>query len=789
MHDVELAIAFGRNRSDTNWKNEYLSWGEFVQRISSVRRTTETMAEYDMLTVPAKGKVKDGAAFVGGLVQGGRRKKENVDARCLITLDVDHADDDFMFSLDLILGGNAHIIYSTHSHRPDKPKYRIVIPTSREMSPDEYAASSRKLAANIGMRHFDKTTFDVHRLMYLPSCSSDASPVFTEIEGELVDIDELLEEYEDWTDPTQWDRHPDEEAQRRTASKMEDPREKSGVIGAFCRHYSISGAIETFLSEAYEPTAVEDRYTFTGSASHGGLVIYDQDTFAFSHHESDPISGREVNAFDLVRLHKFKDLDDNTSDKTNVTKLPSFQAMMEFAMGDESVMREVIADEFGDMDDLDEGAIDWMAKLERNKKNPKIILSNARNVELILTNGALKDVLAYDAFKNAEVVKNALPWRKRERPNSDYEPWLGADDRRLQHYISKKYNIKSADTVKNALTEVVHGNTFHPVKSYLEEQRWDGVPRLERMFIEYLGAEDTAYVRAVTRKMFVAAIKRIYEPGCKFDYMLVLVGPQGVGKSSLLAKMGKQWFSDSLKTFDSKEAGEHLQGAWVIEIGELAAMKKAEVDEIKQFLSKESDRYRVAYDRMVTDFPRKCVFFGTTNNSNFLQDATGNRRFWPVTVDPDKRTKNHFTELTDTVVGQLWAEALCLYKDKESLELDSAMYAEAQAMQERHMDTDPREGLIQEYLDTLLPENWDELDEYDRREYLRTPTGSVQRTKVCPAEVWVECLESPLKLFKSWESKAICDIIRRMPEWRERMPEKTRFKLYGRQKTFERSVT
>lgn len=786
MQDVELAIALGRNRSDTNWKNEYLTWSELVQRLRSIRRTSETMAEYDKLSVPAKGKVKDGPAFVGGLVQGGRRKKENVDARCLITLDVDHADDDFLFMVDLVIGGTAHLIYSTHSHREDKPKYRIVVPTDREMSPDEYAAASRKLAAKIGMAYFDKTTFDVHRLMYMPSCSSDADPVFMEAEGDPIEVDGLLAEYEDWTDPTQWERHPNEEAQRRTNSKMDDPRTKAGVIGAFCRHYSISGAIETFLSEVYEPTTVEDRYTFTGSTSFGGLVVYDEDTFAYSHHESDPISGREVNAFDLVRLHKFKDLDDNESDKTNITKLPSFQAMIEFAMSDEPVMREVISDEFGDMEDLDEETLDWMTKLERNKKNPKIILANARNVELILNNGVFKGVLAYDAFKNSEVIRGPLPWRKRERPKAEYEPWLGADDRRLQHYIGKKYDIKSAETVKNALTEVVHGNTFHPVKAYIEEQIWDGIERLDQIFIDYLGAEDTSYVRAVTRKMFLAAVKRIYEPGCKFDNMLVLVGPQGVGKSSLLAKLGKQWFSDSLKTFDSKEAGEHLQGAWIIEIGELAAMKKAEVDEIKQFLSKESDRYRVAYDRMVTDFPRKCVFFGTTNNSNFLQDATGNRRFWPVTVDPSRRTKSHFTEMTEAVIGQIWAEAMSLYAAGESLELEAAEYAEAKQVQEQHMDNDPREGLIAEYLDTLLPEDWDSKDEYERREYLRAPTGSIRRDRVCVAEIWVECLESPFKMLKAWEAKVICDIIRRIPGWQERTPEKTRFRIYGRQKTFER---
>ncbi len=784
MHDIDLVVSFGKNRSDTNWKNEYLSWDELVQKLKVVRRTHETLGAYDKMSIPDKGKVKDGSAFVGGLVQGGRRKKENVESRCLLTLDVDHADDDFLMMLDLILGGVAHVLYSTHSHRDLKPKYRIVVLASRDMSPDEYAAASRKLSANIGMHFFDKTTFDVHRLMYLPSCSKDATPIFLEVDGTPLDVDGLLSQYEDWRDPTQWDRHPGDEAQRLSGKKMDDPRAKAGVIGAFCRQYSISGAIETFLTDAYEQTAAEDRYTFTGSTSFGGLVVYDGDTFAYSHHESDPISGREVNAFDMVRLHKFKDLDDNTSDKTNITKLPSFQAMMEYSMKDPSVMREVVADEFGEI--VDEVDLDWMAKLERNKKDPRIILANAANVELILSNGDFNDILAYDAFKNTEVIRGSLPWRKKEWPRAEYEPWLGADDRRLQHHLGKKYNIKSAETIKNALTEVVHQNTFHPIKSYLDEQHWDGIARLDTLFIDYLGAENTAYVRAVTRKMFVAAIKRIYEAGCKFDYMLVLVGPQGAGKSSILAKMGRQWFSDSLKTFDSKEAGEHLQGAWIIEIGELAAMKKAEVDEIKQFLSKESDRYRVAYDRMVTDFPRKCVFFGTTNNNNFLQDTTGNRRFWPVTVDPNRRAKNHFTELTESVIGQIWAEALSLYMGGEPLELDDQLYTEAQSMQERHMDTDPREGLIMEYLETPLPEDWADKDEYDRKEYLRTPTGSIPRTRVCAAEIWVECLDSQLKFFKPWDAKAICDILRRLPDWRERNPEKTRFKIYGQQKTFER---
>lgn len=329
----ELDISFGKHRADTNWKTEYLTWDEFVERLRKIRRTPETMEQYDRMNAAQKGRIKDGPAFVGGLIRGGRRKKGNIDTRSLITLDADYADDDFLFTCDLVLGGHAYVIYSTHSHRPHKPKYRLVAPASRNMSPDEYAAVSRKIADQIGMRYFDKTTFNVHQPMYLPSCSKDAEPVLEIYEGEPIDVDAVLSEYEDWRDPAQWPRHDDEKVDRVTpGAKMEDPRKKRGIVGLFCRCYSISEAIAKFLPEVYEP--VDDslkRYTYVGATGFGGLVIYDNDTLAYSHHESDPISGREVNSFDLVRIHKFGRLDENVSEDTPITQLPSYLAMVHYA--------------------------------------------------------------------------------------------------------------------------------------------------------------------------------------------------------------------------------------------------------------------------------------------------------------------------------------------------------------------------------------------------------------------------------------------------------------------------
>ncbi|MTI56135.1 virulence-associated E family protein [Geosporobacter ferrireducens] len=771
---MELDISFGKHRADTNWKPEYLTWDEFVDRLRKIRRTKETMAQYDKLHNIGRGKIKDGPAFVGGLVRGGRRKKENIDTRSLITLDADHGDDGFLFACELVLAGTAYAVYSTHSHRPQKHKYRLIIPVDRPMSPDEYAAVSRKVAEQIGMDYFDKTTFDVHRLMYLPSCSKDAEPVLEIAEGEPLCVDDILSQYEDWRDPLEWPRHESDKVERHTSKRMEDPRAKQGVVGAFCRCYTISEAIEKFLSEVYEPVADGSaRYTYVGASSHGGLVVYDEDTFAYSHHESDPCSGREVNAFDLVRLHKFGKLDDRTSEKTNVTKLPSYVAMVAFAAEDGKVKRErlvELSEDFAGID-MQEDNEDWVEQLKVNEKTgyPH---PTAKNAEILLSHGPFKGVLAYDAFGNTEVIRKALPWRDRERKLDEYEPWLGADDRRLEHWFGKIYEFKSSSIIKNAFTEVAHMNKFHPIIDYLEAQEWDGINRLDTLFTDYLGAENSAYVKEVTRKMFIAAVRRLYEPGCKFDYMLVLVGPQGCGKSTIIQMLAKQWFSDSLKTFDTKEAGEHLQSAWIFEFGELAGMTKTEVDEIKQFITKRSDKYRVAYDRVVTDFPRKCVFFGTTNNWNFLKDPTGNRRFWPLTVEPSKRKKNIFTDLTEYEIGQVWAETLLAYKAGESLILSPEVDKEAAKIQGVHMEDDPRVGLIQEWLETPIEDD------------MGHSTGQI-RTRVCASQIWVECLHNKAGSMRPWEARELCDILRRIPGWRER---KTRVRIpgYGPQNVFEK---
>lgn len=426
--------------------------------------------------------------------------------------------------------------------------------------------------------------------------------------------------------------------------------------------------------------------------------------------------------------------------------------------------------------------------LEHNPNNNKI-LNNARNINKILNSPFFENVLGYDLFRQREVILKDLPWRNRYEPHLPYENWLPDDDFRLMNWIDTYFNINKQATIKNGLVERMYKHTFHPVKDFIESTSWDGIERVEKFFIDWLGASDTPYVRSVTRKWLVAAVTRIYRPGCKFDYMPILVGEQGVGKSSTINKLAGEWFNDSLNSFDTKEAGELLQSGWIFEIAELSAMKKAEEEEIKKFLSKTVDSYRPAYARVVVDNKRHCVFIGTTNTHGFLKDSTGNRRFLPISVSTNRRY-NPFTDLTEKVVKQIWAEAYQYFLQGETIDLEDEIKEIAKLAQAEHIEMDPRSGKIESYLDMLLPSNWDELTKYERKSYFYqyqnnklTQPGTIKRERVCAQEVWCECLGNDERDLSTHEARKISAALRLL-DWKQRKPTRTRFKIYGTQTTF-----
>ena len=308
----------------------------------------------------------------------------------------------------------------------------------------------------------------------------------------------------------------------------------------------------------------------------------------------------------------------------------------------------------------------------------------------------------------------------------------------------------------------------------------------------------TPYVRAVTRKTLVAAVARIYEPGIKFDSVLVLNGPQGCGKSTFFAKLGKEWYSDSLTISDMKDgktAAEKLQGYWLLELGELAGIKKVDVETVKSFVTRTDDKYRQSYGTTVESHPRECVIVGSTNSEGgFLRDVTGNRRFWPVHVTG--KGKHRGWDLTPKTVDQIWAEAISIYKDGEELYLKGKEAAEAYVAQQEAMESDEREGIVEDYLERLLPADWDTMDLYQRRSYLgggefeaEGRTGTVVRERFCLMEVWCECFGKERQNFRKTDSYELESIIQKIGGWKKyegNSSGKMRIPGYGVQRVFVR---
>lgn len=791
--DTTIIIATGKRRSARSWISKKMTWTALASKLAEPTVTNETAAEYAKMSKADQGRKKDVGGFVGGYIPGnGRRIRGAVKERYLITLDADNPGEDFIVGLDMELGGMEYVLYSTHSHTAGNPRYRVIIPVDRAMTPDEYQAVSRRIADNIGIEFFDPSTHQAERLMYWPSHPKDVEYVYQHSEGSLVSVDAYLSTYRDWRDTSLWPTSEKESQIRLDAAKKQgNPLEKKGLIGAFCRSYSITEAIHKFLPEVYEPTAVEDRYTYVAGSSVGGLVIYDNDTFAYSNHATDPISGKLVNAFDLVRIHLFGDKD--PADETSVTKLPSYKDMIDFVNEDGAAPilldKERMADmDFEDITDEDE---DFLSKLKRDKNGTPE--SDVYNCLVVLKQDpALKGKIRLDEFAHRLVVIDDLPWRgKDETPY-----WTDTDDACLRNYFATKYLIKGKGIIDDALQEVTQDNKFHPVREYLREITWDGECRLDTLFIDYIGAEDTEYIRAVTRKWMCGAVARVMDPGVKFDTAIVLYGSQGLGKSLILERLGRKWFNNSLVDIKTKDALEQIQGSWIVELAELAPTYKNDNEIVKAFISRTSDRFRSPYGRRTEEYPRQCVFAGSTNNLMFLKDRTGNRRFWPITGDKDRKTKNSW-DLSKDEIDQLWAEAFVYWSEGEPLVLEGALEEEALRIQLSHTEGGELVGLIEEYLEMELPEDWESKDIYDRREYIRNYgdddyCGSVQRERVCALEIWCEVMEGDRKNLQNAKAREIIDILQSIKGWSpySKSVGKMRFgKMYGVQRAFIRDAS
>lgn len=787
QNDKALDIALGNNRKTKKWKNRTMLWSELLDRLERVTRTPETVAEYRAMSRNQQAEIKDVGGFVGGYVNHGNRS--DIRHRSVLCLDADFADAELWTDWE-ILYGRAAAIYSTHKHTPEKPRLRLVVPLARDVSPDEYQAIGRRVAFMLGIDKFDDTTYQPQRMMYWPSCSQDGEYIFRHLDGMFLDPDEVLASYHDWSDVSSWPMSSRQASiVKKSGAKQGDPLEKGGVVGAFCRaYYPIQEAIAKFVP-TYQPCDDPGRYTYTEGSTAAGVVLYD-DKFTYSHHGTDPASGQTLNAWDLVRVHKFHELDDNCEPDQPTSSRPSYKAMVQLAKSDPRVRAQLVNDRIAEAeadfevlpDETKQEPDEWKQKLKITEKGG--IAQTIENVVTILRHDpAIAGALALNEMDHNIVARKSLPWRK----VTESSQWVDADDAALRYYLERTYGISTKDKIFDAVNVVACENKFHPVRDYLDGCKWDGVPRVETLLVDYLGADDTPYTRAVTRKALVAAVARIYRPGCKFDYMLTIRGKQGLGKSALIAKLGGEWFSDTFSTLQGKEAYEQVLGVWIMEVGELAGMRKAEAETIKLYISKQVDRFRPAYGRRLQEFPRQCIFIGTTNEEQFLRDTTGNRRFWVVDT-PNKPSRDMWEELTPEAVRLIWGEAVELYHKGEELYLSQELEKVAREIQEAYEEENPKAGIVAEYLDRLLPEGWDGMDCYDRRQWLESDAeGVTRRTTVCTLEVWAEALGGNPEKLDRYASKEIRDILSTIPGWKHQGNKRITVGPYGRQRYYERS--
>ena len=780
----ELAIAYGNNRQAKKWVNKTTSFDELKERLKVTIRTTESAEEYAKFSKAQKDNAKDHGGFVAGALKGGRRKIDTVELRSMVALDGDRIDKTFLENYETSAPYTS-VLYTTHSSTDENPRVRLIFPLTRDVTPEEFVAVSRYLAQMLGIDYFDECSYQPNQLMYWPSTPSNGSFVYKEVDKNWLNPDEILNAHPEWTDPTRLPTSSRESKANTVANqKVQDPLEKDGIVGLFNRvYFPISKAIEAFLSDIYEPTENENRYHLIKSSSIAGVEIKEDGKFVYSHHAKDPAYLKLCNAFDIVRIHKFGDDDDKKS----------FRDMCEFAMQVDEVKvlaaneRLALAEE-----DFSADSDDWKTRLKYQPKT-SLLENSVYNLNLILNNDPDFRNFAYNELANRIQVTGSLPW---ERPEGN-KFWRDADTAQLKSIIDIRYLPFSSRNHDVAFTKIADDRRFHPIRNYLDSLPvWDGTKRVEDVFIKYLKADDTEYIRTVTRKTFAAAVARIYVPGIKFDCVPVLDGDQGIGKSTIVKDLvTADYYSEtlSLTDMDDKSGAEKLQGFWVVEIGELAGMRKADIEKVKAFLSTSDDKYRPSYGKVVESHPRQCIVIATVNGERgYLRDITGNRRFWIIKVHQKKQKKTW--NFTEEYRQQFWAEAKEIWRSGEKLYLEGDILEEAEKAQKGAMETDERVGMVEEYLNTPLPADWDDMDLFARRNYLNGSEfggtqhiGTIARTSVSNAEIWCECLNHSLPDLKTTDSYQIAALMAQINGW-ERTTNIKRLPIYGRQRLYQKTT-
>ena len=709
----------------------------------------------------------DALKFVGGYYFGGtfegNTRGNAVTSKSLITLDIDNIPQDMYFIAQLqqneYLSKFEYIVHSTAKHIPQNhQRYRLIIPLLEPITDDislKYECITRHIANLImDIKYFDSSAFvDNHLMLYPVIAQSTPTKYYTFYHNKtekFLNPNTILEQY------NYHDRYTFQGVERSsvpeqppTAPRMysssdslitSNDKDRIRVLIAqelqenginapdttnFRKKFGcVCGSSDACnFGRGYMCNCFSSNHDTRLGKQGNGVYTYDIfDLYAYTHNLDTSRDFIKI-AFELSR--KYNIILDNAEQVERFLYKPT--ALDDFKGIEVSSMPDVVAHQngVGENSTIEEmsrpGVVDWVSYLDYDRYDR--VKNTLNNIDLILRN---------DSEFSGKIQYNEFTCRKQfEREN-----WTDKDDSRIKLYIERKYGIKNVtvDNIVHACNILTDENKYHPIKDYLNGLKWDGVNRIETLFIDFLGAKDNEYTRKVAKITLISAIARIYNPGCKVDTVTCLVGSQGIGKSKFISKISvnPDWFTDSVSSFDGKEFYETIQGKWIVEIGEGTAFKKSLKETAKQKIASQQDTYRTPYARYVEDRPRQCIFIATTNSYDFLKDETGDRRYYPIDCEKKKARLSIDKNLNKEYISQLWAEAKELYTRGEEVYItDERIINLAEQEQKAHFDESPLQSDIYNFLDILLPplSDWYSWGLDRRRRYIQAVQSGEDTSK------------------------------------------------------------
>lgn len=762
-----LNIAIAPLRNSKHWKASVITWGDFLEWLKrpASQKDCGNYVFGELGPCPcSKEHCGCTARDCGHLTRG----KATIFSRSGITLDADHPMPGLIDRL-LLTMANACAAHTTYSSSPDAPRYRFVFPTDRDMTPEEYFMSAQVLMKRLGMESFDPGSAQPERYMFRPSTQSPGWYQHWVIDGPPISVDALVAAF----DP---DDYPASIPKAHHIKR--NPFELAGAAGAFNRVYADLDDVIRVYELPYSKVS-DTRYQFAEASSQAGMgPIAGAEGLFFSHHITDPAGGQTVSAFDLVRLHRFSVLDNNTPDTTPINRLPSHEAMLELATQDPRITAELVGMDFDQ--DLDpDMQTDWRLQLRMSPRTGRLV-DDVANWDLIRRYEDAFRGLYFNEMTLAIEITEDLPWR----PFTQGEVFTANDRAALAYHIEREYRFRpNRQLVEDLVTMSAMSRWVNPIKSYLLGLQWDGAARVETCLP---GVRAIPYSRMVARKVLVAAVARMLDPGCKWDHTLVLYGLEGLGKSYWVEKLARGW-SSNLGRIGDKDTLLTMQRSWIMVSDEGHSLRRAESETQKEFLTRTTDVFRMPYEKETVAHKRHCVIWGSTNDEVFLRRQEGNRRFLIVHCEDAV----DFDVLTDEYIDQLWAEAVAMYKAGEQLYLTRKETDLAVIHRERYVEEDALAGLIQEYLDMPIPDDWDFMSP-DSRVVWRmnyadglVAAGTNKMTRVCSTQIWVEAMGRRVGDAHRSDLLEVNASLKRIPGWAA-LPSRHRINHYGPQLVFQR---